>query len=112
MAEDGRFTCWGTNNTYSQHPVMAITPGVLPAATVGVPYDATLVFAPSNASVRPPYSARTPVWVVDGDLPDGLGLDDTGVLSGTPTESGSFTFTVIAEDANGFTAEATYTLEL
>ncbi|MVM40928.1 hypothetical protein GO730_29930 [Spirosoma sp. HMF3257] len=39
--------------------------------------------------------------VASGNLPDGLSLSTTGVLSGTPTESGSFTITVRATDANG-----------
>ncbi|GAB4006809.1 hypothetical protein GCM10028808_09410 [Spirosoma migulaei] len=39
--------------------------------------------------------------VASGSLPDGLSLSNTGLLSGTPTESGSFTITVRVTDANG-----------
>lgn len=40
--------------------------------------------------------------VTDGDLPDGLTLDPvTGIVSGTPTAEGTFTFTVTATNAGG-----------
>ncbi|WP_461141634.1 putative Ig domain-containing protein, partial [Spirosoma pomorum] len=39
--------------------------------------------------------------VDSGSLPDGLTLSTSGVLSGTPTQGGSFTITVRATDANG-----------
>lgn len=69
----------------------------------GTPWIATagvLPFAPSCASLgdRFPY-----VWsVVDGALPGGLELGPcSGVISGTPTATGTFTFTVRATDALG-----------
>src|SRR5262249_8641086 len=46
--------------------------------------------------------------VTDGALPDGLSLASDGTLSGTPTNANSFSFTVTATDANGFTASQTY----
>ncbi|MEZ0484434.1 putative Ig domain-containing protein [Fibrella aquatica] len=42
--------------------------------------------------------------IASGSLPDGLSLSTVGVLSGTPTQSGSFTITVRATDANGCSA--------
>ncbi|GAB3493294.1 hypothetical protein GCM10027341_08410 [Spirosoma knui] len=49
--------------------------------------------------------------LASGSLPSGLSLTQDGVLSGTPTESGSFAITVRATDANGCSGvSATYTL--
>ena len=47
-----------------------------------------------------PYTAD----VKSGSLPDGLNLDAFGVLTGTPTTAGTFTFTVEATDLGGATA--------
>lgn len=44
----------------------------------------------------PPYT-----WIVEsGDLPTGLSLSSEGVLSGTPTEGGSFSFVAEVTDSN------------
>ncbi|WP_449396272.1 putative Ig domain-containing protein [Devosia riboflavina] len=49
--------------------------------------------------------------ISDGALPEGLVLDTTsGTLSGTPTQSGNFTFTLTASDANGISGSAQYTV--
>lgn len=42
------------------------------------------------------------IWSIDkGFLPEGLSLSEEGVLSGTPKEAGTFTFTVKAENRSG-----------
>ena len=54
--------------------------------------------------------------LTSGSLPAGVTLSAVGTLSGTPTEGGSFAFTVTATDAssgNGpFTTSGTYTLDV
>ncbi|MBR0249337.1 MAG: S8 family serine peptidase, partial [Synergistaceae bacterium] len=40
-------------------------------------------------------------WTLDGELPEGLSFDKNGQISGTPTESGSFDFTVTASNEYG-----------
>lgn len=50
------------------------------------------------------------VWsVADGDLPEGVNLDsETGVISGTPVECGSFSFTIRIEDSAPIPNNATF----
>ena len=51
-------------------------------------------------------------WSISGGkLPDGLTLNtETGVIAGSPTTAGKFSFTVKAKDKNGVTATKTYTV--
>ena len=72
-------------------PTLAITTSSLPAANIGVSYTTTLV-ATGGVS---PYTFA----VTTGSLPAGLTLSSTGVISGTPTAAGSFTFTVTVTDS-------------
>ncbi|MFN7929036.1 MAG: putative Ig domain-containing protein [Blastocatellia bacterium] len=74
---------------------------VLPDATVGTSYSQS--FAASGSS-RVNFSA--------GALPAGLQLSIDGVLSGTPTATGSFLITVTATDASGCTGMQTYSLRV
>jgi hypothetical protein len=72
-----------------------------PSATVGTPYTDTLTASGGTT----PYS-----WSVSaGTLPAGIVLNaSTGVLAGTPTVAGTFSFTVKVTDAGNQTAtEAT-----
>jgi len=66
---------------------------------VGVPYSASMIATGGTA----PYS-----WsIISGILPSGLALDSTkGQISGTPTSSGTFSFTLQAKDSgtSGLTA--------
>ena len=81
-------------------------PAALPAATVGKPY---LTVIPINRE-RLPY-----LFLVNtGQLPPGLLLNAaTGVISGHPTDSGQFSFTISAraEDLGSSTAGA-YTIKV
>jgi hypothetical protein len=56
----------------------------------------------------------TITWsVVGGALPNGMGLDPgTGLLSGTPLQTGSFPITVRATDANGCFGDRPLTLTI
>jgi large repetitive protein len=73
-----------------------------PAAVVGVPYTDTLTATGGTT----PYT-----WSVNaGTLPPGLTLSSAGVLSGTPTTTGSYPFTVNVIDKNNGIATASITL--
>jgi titin len=80
----------------------AISTTTLPDATTGSSYNQTLA-----ATGYP-----TPTWAItSGALPPGLSLNPvTGTLTGTPTERGTYTFTVTA--ANGIAPNATQALTL
>jgi hypothetical protein len=72
-------------------------------ATVGTPYSATLVATGGKA----PYTYA----IVTGSLPPGLTLNpSTGLISGTPTTAGTYTFTSKVTDSAGNTDTVTCTL--
>jgi hypothetical protein len=90
------------------NPLITVSPsnnGLTPA-TVGTSY--TQQFSASGGSGPYTYSYATSAT----SLPAGLGLtlDSTGLQSGTPLETGTFPFTVMATDANGDTGTASYVL--
>ena len=81
---------------------ISITTSTLPSGTVGKTYTAQLASSVSNAS-----------WSVSsGTLPSGLTLSSTGTISGTPTSSGTFSFTVRASSGtSSATKPLTITIE-
>jgi hypothetical protein len=84
-------------------PVITLTPAFLPGASLNVPYQQTLT-AQGGAA---PYS-----YSYVGDLPPGMTLLNTGVLSGAATALGTFNFAVIAVDVNGCTVVYPYSLRV
>ena len=81
-----------------------ITSGGLTTATRTVAYNHVL----TGEGGLTPYS-----WsLVSGALPPGIGVSAGGVLSGTPTTNGTFTFVLLMSDANGVGSEKTFTIEV
>jgi YVTN family beta-propeller protein len=74
---------------------LTLAPATLPSPTIGVAYSETVSASGGTAPYIYSISA--------GALPAGLTLSPTGVLSGTPTATGTFNFTVTAKDTNGLT---------
>ena len=100
---DGTLTCWG-NNEDGQAPIIYIFwKWDLPDAVVGVPYSRTLGALGGSGG---PFSFS----VISGTLPTGLTLSTTGVLSGTPTTPGLFSFGIQARDANSLATTAAYSM--
>ena len=83
-------------------PVIAVTPATLPNGRQNVAYSRTITATGGTA----PYTYA----VTSGALPAGLTLSSGGALTGTPTVNGSFSFTVRATDAQGYSGSRTYTL--
>lgn len=81
----------------------AILPATLPNAAQGHPYWAAL-------SASGTYTGEVTFAILSGSLPSGLAMSAGGVISGTPTVSGSFTFAVQGTDGASNHANNTYTL--
>lgn len=73
---------------------------VLQSGTTGVAYSET-VTSPSGVS---PFTFS----LLSGALPTGLSLSSGGVISGTPSVAGTYTFTIRATDANGSTGDTPF----
>ena len=72
--------------------ILSVTAGVLPTGTVGIAYSTTL---PSTGGL-PPLA-----WsIYSGSLPAGLVLQNAGVVSGTPTVAGTYSFQVEVVDSS------------
>ena len=83
---------------------LIVAPAALPPATAGVPYGQALAVSGGTA----PYGFA----VTGGALPPGLTLSGAGLLAGTPSDAGTFSFTLTATDASGCTGSTTYTLSI
>lgn len=83
-------------------PTVVVDPTTLPAATGGVAYSQAITASGGNGTYT--------FSLTSGALPVGMSFSSAGVLSGTPTVAGTFTFTVQATDGNGFTGSRSYSL--
>ena len=81
-------------------PALTITTFALPNAVAGAAYSANL----GASGGTPPYT-----WTVTG-LPAGVTATAAGVLSGTPTATGSFKVSATVTDSSRLTATQSYTL--
>jgi len=97
--------------TLQIQPPLQITSTTMPDGTVGVPYSSDFT---AQGGV-PPYS-----WFVVNnikELPPGLTLDSTppdlnNVLTGTPTQAGTFHFPMQVQDSSGNTVSGTITVSI
>lgn len=83
-------------------PGINITPDALPDGKIPNDYSPVTLAANGGAA---PYTFQ----ISAGALPAGLSLSNAEI-SGKPTAAGSFTFTVRATDANGFSGDRQYTI--
>ncbi len=115
-AEGGYPWCGGDNHSERQF-VFTVTPGLsiqqqsVPGGTVGQAYSQTFT-ALSITNTNPVQgSPASATWSIQsGTLPAGVTLSSAGVLSGTPTTEGSYTFVVRAVGGGGASDTETETL--
>jgi hypothetical protein len=85
-------------------PTLTVTPASLTGGTAGTAYSQTL--SQTGALGVPAYV------VTAGALPPGLTLSTGGTISGTPTATGTFNFTVTVADASGCTGSIAYSITI
>jgi hypothetical protein len=88
--------------------LVTVNPGTLPFGTVGQPYtypDFTpVVFTATGGAFTQPFT-----WTATA-LPAGLTLSADGTFSGTPTQAGTFDFTLMLTDTVGRSVDWNYSL--
>ena len=107
----GGTSATGAGNQFTLIAPVTISPapGALPGGTAATPYSQTFTASGGTA----PYT-----FSASGTLPTGLVLSAGGVLSGTPTASGTFNFTINVSDSSAtltgsaFTASAAYSITI
>jgi hypothetical protein len=87
------------------HATLSVTPTTLPNGTVGTIYTRTTIQASGGTGTG--YT-----FAMGSGSPPGLTLNSSGLLSGTPTTAGTFTFTVTATDSAGDTGTRSYTVTI
>jgi hypothetical protein len=82
-----------------------VSPSTVPNAIPDEPYTVTFTATGGSAPTSPFTFSFT------GNIPTGTSLDPaTGILSGTPTTDGTYNFTIIATDPNGYSGNRAYTI--
>lgn len=101
----------GANNTSNgsftlsvNATALTITPTTLPAGALNISYSTTLGATGGTA----PYSFS----LSSGTLPPGLSLSTGGVLSGSPTQAGTFQFTVGVVDSASISSTAAVSITI
>lgn len=93
----------GSTNFQITGPVITLSPITVPTGQVGVAYSQTI----SASGGGSPYAYS----LFSGSLPNGINLNTSnGTISGTPTVSGTWNFTIRATDAFNNTGNRSYTL--
>ena len=117
-SEGGNSWCIGDNHSerefqFNTNPGLSIQDQSVPGGTINQPYSKTLTVWAITA-VNPVQGGPTSAtWsIASGSLPPGISFSSAGVLSGTPTATGSYTFVVRATGGGGTTDTETETLNV
>ena len=98
------------------YPTLTIATNALPGGTLGVAYNAQVLVSGGDPFGSGGYSS----FITSGSPPPGLNIvfgattssNQVLVISGTPTSSGTFTFTLGASDADSNTAQYNYSITI
>jgi len=83
---------------------LVLSPGTLPDGTVNTNYNQTITQTGGTGTIT---------WSSSGSLPPGVILNtNTGLLSGPPTVTGTYTFTIVATDQTGCSGTMQYTIDV
>jgi len=100
----GNITVIGTRPFQAQNQVLQVATTNVPRPKKFEPYTFQMV----AINGRPPYS-----WALaSGALPQGLSLNASGLISGTPTVFGNFSFGLRVTDSVGATAVASLSMQV
>ena len=91
-----------TNSFTVACPAITVSPASLPDGALNIAYNQT-VTASGGAAI-------TSFTLSAGTLPPGLTLSSSGLLYGTPTQSGRFNFTIKATDVTGCAGTQSYSM--
>lgn len=100
---DGRTGSQVYSVTIAQ-PTITLSPASLPGAVVGSSYSKTITASGGSGG----YSYQKTA----GNLPTGLTLSSGGLLSGSPTVAGTFSFTITATDNSGSSGSRAYSVAI
>ena len=86
-------------------PVITLSATAFPGGAIGSTYPPTTLTQTGGVGA-------VTFLLTGGALPNGMSLSSAGTVSGTPTQTGTFNFTVTATDANGCTGSRPYSLTI
>ena len=86
-------------------PEWVTSAGALSGGTTGTSYSTTLS-GTDETGIGPTFT------IASGSLPTGLSLASNGVISGTPSASGSFSFTVRMTDVGGMFVDRSFSINV
>jgi len=91
--------------SFTINPAVAITTTSMPSGTEGEAYSYQLISSGGTGAIT---------WSdLDSDLAaKGLALSSSGLVSGTPTTSGTCSFTAVAEDSTGSNDQQPLSIEI
>ena len=105
VVTDGKgMQAWGSYTIEITAPLVITTADNLPRGTRTVSYTQSMS---ASGGAKPYTFTRT-----SGLLPNSLNLSSAGVITGTPSAAGTFTFVVQVQDASGRTASKSYTINI